>query len=81
MVLQRALLAEISAKDILSQTAGVVVVILLGFNVDAVGTNIAHDHHVAVCASVSACVAISTTHFVVVLALDEDVLVAQAPPI
>ena len=79
VALQNTLLADTSANDNLSHVAGVIVVILLGLSVAAVGINVAHDHQVAVLASVSACVAISTNHFVVVLASDDDVLVDHAP--
>lgn len=83
VVLLNTLLALTSANEILSQVAGDALVILLGFIVALVGTTIAPVHQVVVCASVSACVLISTLPATVVLAFDTDpvALSTQAPPI
>lgn len=83
VVLLNTLLALTSANEILSQVAGDALVMLLGLIVALVGTTIAPVHQVVVCASVSACVLISTLPATVVLAFDTDpvALSTQTPPI
>lgn len=82
-MLLKTLLALTSANDILSPVANVAVVILFGFIVALVGVSDAPVHPVAVPASVSACVLISTLPAVVVSALTtlHVALVLQAPAI
>lgn len=76
-------LALVSLNENLSSLLGTIVVILLGFIVALVGTSVAQLQPVAVLASVSACVLISTLPATVVLAFDTDpvALSTQAPPI
>lgn len=52
VALHNTLLADTSAKEILSHTAGVVAVILFGFIVAFVGTSVAPVSHVVVPATV-----------------------------
>lgn len=63
-----------SENNILSLDTGVAVVILLGFNCHGVATRLAQVQPVSVHASTSACVASSTFHAVVVVALGTEPL-------